>query len=161
MNIFLRLLIGIPLFSIVGFFSYLLFGLLQLVANGAALGLGKAVRWIFRMHGTHATLGKLALAANELAKGATMACVGISIALYALLYPRLDAVDRWFTWASVALLFLFWAPTVFLVSLLVSADGNQTHRHQLAPRTQPTALWLTSPPDADDEPDGRDDDHDS
>jgi len=144
MNIFLRLLVGIPLFAVTGFFSYLLFGLLQLFANGVALGLGKLVRWIFRMHGTHETLGSMALAANELAKGVTMACVGISIALYAFLYPRLDTVDTWFAYGSVALLFLFWAPTVFVLSLFVSAEGAETRQGHLARGTEPPRASLLS-----------------
>ncbi len=61
MNIVVRLLIGIPIFLILGWLWTMLFELLVAIVNGSAMGVAKLLRAGVRARGSNRTLGVIAV----------------------------------------------------------------------------------------------------
>lgn len=122
MDIIWRLLIGIPIFMLMGLIWFFLFNLLTGLVNLAAMGTAKGLRALLRVRGSSRTLGGTALVVGEIGKTISLVLFWIAVAWYAFLFPIGEDIAAAVSLAAFAVAFLIWTPAVFASSLFISAD---------------------------------------
>lgn len=139
MDIVIRILIGLILFGFVGWVTYFLFGVLELVFNGTAYAFGRGVRKALRLNGSPDGATGLAFGAVTLAKSVYGFAIFAAIFLYSFFYPSLQTGSNIAIRVALASLLLLWAPSVFVLGILGFASGGDaetvsiaTYRKELA-----------------------------
>lgn len=112
MDLVLRLLLGIPLVMLIGYFTYLLYSLLVLIGLAVAGGLASVLRIPFRDRRWDLGIG-IALVIASIANTVLGWSLGLAVVLYAFLYPTWGGAAEALSFVAAATLMLAWFPAVF------------------------------------------------
>ena len=122
MDVVLRLLIGVPIFMLLGAIWFFLFNLLTGLVNVVAMGAAKGLRALLGVRGSSPSLGSAALVVGEVGKTLSLVLFWIAVAWYAFLFPIGENIAAAVSVGAFAAAFLIWTPALFASSLFISVD---------------------------------------
>lgn len=125
MDIAVRILVGLIVFGFVGWITYFLFGVLELIFNGTAYAAGRGLRKLSGASGSHAGIAGFAGGLVEITKGLYGFAIFVAIFSYSFFYPNLQSVSNTAMAIALGCLLLLWAPSVFLLGF-AGAGTRQT-----------------------------------
>jgi len=122
MDIVVRLLIGIPIFFLLGGLWFFLFQLVVGITNGIAFALSKVTRRLFGINGSWSGGTAFFGIVAKFAKGLTVYLFSISVIWSSFIFPAGELIAVWTASAAFLVLFMVWMPCVFMFGLTMRTD---------------------------------------